>query len=345
MEGELVRALEKAPSNLPHLGNGRAVWEQFVRPARVDLERVLAHHAMSLLDRAPEPRSRVYCYDLESLDHESRGRGAVKAAVGRLKVRSRLTFNAAETSYVALHYGGLDFHTVLRRAAEPAAYADFKKKLFETFEAGSTADLATLVAREFEGEVYRIEDLFADEKRRIIGVVLHERLEDYQATFARLAAADVDVLARLGRMHNPIPHSMHAAASVVLDHELLQLIPRLRDESVLRQMRDRVERARPWGYRPERERLQKELSDELQYVVREFHPASDLPALTAWAGRLLEAAALVGVSLDLWSTQNQLLDAYRQLADHDALDAAVRDAFVRLAGRLNISEELLGWKP
>jgi hypothetical protein len=345
MEEELVRALAKAPSNLPHLGSGKAVWEQFVRPARVDLARVLADQAMSLLHRPPEPRARVYCFDVETLDREVRGRGAVTVGVGRLRVRSAVTFSRAETTFVALHFGGLDFHTVLRRADEPGAFAAFKKRLFEALESGTAVDVLTRVAREFEGEVYRVEDLFADEQRRMIGLVLHDRLEDYQATFARLAAADVDVLARLGRMRNPLPHSMRAAAAIVLDHELQKLLPLLRDAGALRQMQTLLARAAPWGYQPERERLQKDLAEELRYVLREFHADADLPALTAWAGRLLDAAALLRVSLDLWQTQNQLLDCYRRLMDDGALTDAVRAAFAALADRLNISGNLLGWRP
>jgi hypothetical protein len=44
-----------------------------------------------------------------------------------------------------------------------------------------------------------------------------------------------------------------------------------------------------------------------------------------------------------WQPQNQLLDAYRQLSA--PLNPPVQQAFADLADRLNISPELLGWKP
>src|SRR5205823_6753825 len=61
-EEEFVGLLEKAPSNVPQFQNGRGVWEQLVRPARIELERVLAHHAISLIYRPREAEPRVYRY-------------------------------------------------------------------------------------------------------------------------------------------------------------------------------------------------------------------------------------------------------------------------------------------
>jgi hypothetical protein len=60
---------------------------------------------------------------------------------------------------------------------------------------------------------------------------------------------------------------------------------------------------------------------------------------------LLDAAALLGIALSLWQLQNQLLDAYAQMQAADSLSQASREAFAYLAERLNISKDLLGWKP
>src|SRR5205823_3322495 len=124
-EEEFLRVLEKAPSNVREYQNGRRVWEQLIRPAKIDLDRVLAHQALSLIYHEGETQAPVYCYDVESLDQEVRGRGNNHVAVGRLKVRSQLTWNEAETAFVVIHYGGLDFHAVLRKAPPTAEYEAF----------------------------------------------------------------------------------------------------------------------------------------------------------------------------------------------------------------------------
>jgi hypothetical protein len=190
-----------------------------------------------------------------------------------------------------------------------------------------------------------VEDLFADELRRVIGFVLHDRIDEYRTTFSRLAARDASVLTQLGRMHSLVPAPMRAAASVVLDLEVSREIGRLQSESALRRMREAVEQAAVWGYRPERERSRQELAEELRKVLHELRSGADLAALTAWAARLLDTAALLGVKLDLWQTQNQLLETYARLADTGSITPSLHQALARLADRLNISEGLLGWKP
>jgi hypothetical protein len=345
-EDEFVRGLEKAPSNLPQYANGRAVWERLVQPLRVNLDRVLAHHAISLIYRAAQAQTRLYCYELESLDQEVHRRGANHVAIGRLQVHSRLTWNRAEASFVVIHYGGLDFHTVLRRRGCSAEeYEEFKKRLRDTYQRGSLADVTALVAREFEGSVHRLEDLFTEEQRRVIGIVLQNRFEDYRLTFERLATQDGDVLNRLGQMRYPIPKPLQAAASCYLDTALRHQIVALETDGSLARVQEFYEWGQAWGYQPERELLAKTLAESLQRLLGGIGPEMDLPALMAQAVQILDVAALLGITLDLWEAQNQLLDTYAQREQLGRVDQPLREAFAELAHRIGIRPGLLGWHP
>src|SRR5262249_27868375 len=143
-----VRSAPGEGAKQPAATEGRpGVWEQLISPWRTDLERVLAHHALSLLYRPRQPESRVYCYDLEALDQEVQARGTNRVAVGRLRVRSRTTWESAEANFVVIHYGGLDFYTVLRKERSPREYEEFKKRLLELSRTGSLADVTALVVR------------------------------------------------------------------------------------------------------------------------------------------------------------------------------------------------------
>ncbi|MBI1915079.1 MAG: DUF3536 domain-containing protein [Planctomycetes bacterium] len=344
LEDEFVERLEKAPSNLPQLKDGRGVWEQLISPWRTDLERVLAHHALSLLYRPPQPATRVYCYDLEALDQEVHGRGANRVAVGRLRARSRTTWDCAETNFVVIHYGGLDFYTVLRKERSPREYEEFKKRLLETYRTGSLADVTALVVREFEGAVHRLDDLFAEEQRRVIGIVLQDRFGEYQRAFERLANQDEDVLNRLGQLRYPIPRPLRAAASAYLDHHLHEEIGALRTAGSLARLRALLERGRAWGYQPERDVLGKALGEAIQRVLREAVAEDAVAGAAERAGLLLDAAGLLGVRPDLWQAQNQLLDAHARLAQGGVLDPRLRDALFALADRLEISPGLLDFQ-
>ena len=139
------------------------------------------------------------------------------------------------------------------------------------------------MAREFEGKVHRLDDLFADEQRRIIGIVLQDRIEDYQRTFERLTSQDDDVLNRLGQLHYPIPKPLRAAASSYLD---LHLEPgdspsSNRTASLARDPGDSTSAAEAWGYQPERDRWSKRSPQALERILRGLDPDADLPAIVA----------------------------------------------------------------
>ncbi len=344
-ERRFLQLLKAAPSNLPQYKDGRGVWDQLIRPAMVDLDRVLAHSAISLIYPSRESVAREYSFHLEVLDKDVRSRGSSHLAIGRLRVRSRQTWDEAETAFVVIHYGGLDFHTVLGQPSSPKEYESFKRRLIDSYRGGSLADVTAIVTRDFEGRVHRLDDLFADEQRRIIGIVLQDRVEDYQRTFERLTRQDDDVLHRLGQMHHPIPKPLRAAASCYLDFQIREELAMLEQDGSLEQIQVLYERGRTWGYQPERDSLEKALIEALKRTLSGLDPSADLSSLVIKASRMLDASALLGIEAEFWEIQNQLLDAYNRLSSAGALNEPLLEVFSELATKLKISQELLGWSP
>ncbi len=350
-EADFVAVLEEAPSNVAKYRDGRGVWDQLVRPSVVDLDRVLAHHAISLIYGHPngEQGRHVHSFDVETIDHEVRSRGAGHLAVGRLRARSRRTWNQAEARFVVLHFGGLDFHAVLSHdpVTDPVAFESFKTELLETYRSGSLADVTNLSARQFPGKAHRLDDLFRDEQRRIIGIILEDRFADYRRSFERLANQDEEVLNRLGQLSYPIPKPLRAAASTFLDTSLRDEIARLvRGEAASLDAIERLcERGRSWSYQPERDVLEKTLSDSLLQALEDLRDDADLTDVTARAEQLLAAASLLGLEPNLWLVQNRLVNAFSRLTESHMMDAPLRAAFGKLADGLKVSQDLLGWRP
>jgi alpha-amylase/alpha-mannosidase (GH57 family) len=344
-EKKFLQILRTAPSNVPQFKDGRGVWDQLIRPAVVDLDRVLAHYAISLIYPSAKSDQRDDSFDLEVIDREVRSRGGSHVAVGRLRVRSRSTWDEEETAFVVIHYGGFDFHTVLRRFATHKEYEGIKRKLLDTYKTGSLADVTALAAREFEGQAHRLDDLFVDEQRRIIGIVLSDRIDDYQRAFERLASQGDDVLNRLGQMRYPIPKPLRAAASSYLDLKLHEELAGFDSDGSLARIQGLYERGRTWGYTPERDLLGKAAADALEKTLGGLSPDADLNALVQQADAILDAASQLGIAPDLWPLQNQLLDAYAHLSDAAAMSRPLGEVFSGLALKLGMSPDLLGWRP
>jgi len=95
-EDDFVNRLEQAPSNLPEFRSGRGVWATgSPRPRRSGSRPRPLCITLIYAERQEQPR--VYCYDLETLDQEWPTGATRTWRSDRLKVRSRLTWNEAET--------------------------------------------------------------------------------------------------------------------------------------------------------------------------------------------------------------------------------------------------------
>jgi hypothetical protein len=220
-----------------------------------------------------------------------------------------------------------------------------RKKLFAAYQGGSFAEVTRLVLQEFPGQAHKLDDLFLDEQRRIIGIVLKDRVADYQRLFERLADEDEDVLALLGRLRYPLPKPILAAARVCLDGRLAETIGKLETEADVRRIKHLLERGGVWGYRPDYDVLHYALGVRLRSLVREIEARADLSQTAERLGLLLDVSHLLGMQIDLWQAQNQLLNAYTELTRSGPLQAELSEALVRLAERLNMAGNVLGWKP
>ena len=191
-------------------------------PGVVDLERVLAHHAISLIYQ-PADEGEPPAGLLVRPRNARKGSADARARASGLRPAARPVAPDLERGR-----GPVRGHPLRRprfpRRAQPRArvgadhFESLKPRLLEAYRTGSLADITSLVAREFPGRSHRLDDLFRDEQRRIIGIVLEDRFADYQRSFELLANQDEEVLNRLGQLSYPIPKPLRAAASTLPRH-------------------------------------------------------------------------------------------------------------------------------
>ena len=80
-----LNLLAQARSNLPEQGDGRAIYERYVQPAMVDLEKVGAHYAVSSLFEEYGEVTRIYCYDVERMEYRSSRQGKLRVVLGQVE--------------------------------------------------------------------------------------------------------------------------------------------------------------------------------------------------------------------------------------------------------------------
>ena len=141
LEGEFVRRLEAAPSNVPELRDGGEVYRRLVRPTMVDLRRVVAHYAISGLFEEYPVDSRVYAWRVQQLDDTRESYSGTTLRVGRVRVGSDITGEGRDLMYAVLHFGGHDFSCGIRSDEGAETYETMKADLLRRFAQRSMADM------------------------------------------------------------------------------------------------------------------------------------------------------------------------------------------------------------
>ena len=70
LEEEFLSMLEKAESNIKEFGNGRDIYEKFVRPSIVSIKQMASLWAISSLFKDFEEEEDLYCYTMKKIAYK-----------------------------------------------------------------------------------------------------------------------------------------------------------------------------------------------------------------------------------------------------------------------------------
>lgn len=317
LEDDFVERLAEAPSNLPRFGDGRGVYVQLCRPARVDLERVGAHHALTALFRPDESAHDIDCYRVDDIEETRCERADARLVVGRTRVRSHITGSSTRLVYAALHLGGHDLSGGVRVEAGESDLAGLRDALLPCFESGEYSRLVRAIDQAFPGRVLTLRALFRDEQRRTIDSLLameRAKVADaYDAIYDRAAP----LLRFLSSLGHPPPLTFRRAAEVVLDNRLQRELEG--DLPTAASVQALLDEAEAMGIGLDLDPLRYQLGRSLTRASAALREAPDsLPMLERFASAVRGAAAMP-VEVDLWEAQNTwfALDGRRDARDAD----------------------------
>jgi alpha-amylase/alpha-mannosidase (GH57 family) len=220
IEPRFLEQLERAKSNISAHGNGRRIYEKFVKPAMVDLRKVAAHYAVSsLFENYPE-QATVFCYQTTRRDYHSAEAGMAKLALGRVEVASDITLESAGFYFGVMHFGDHNFACSIREYMEGKSYQRLRKEIFESFEKADFPQVLRILDQYFESSRYSLKSLFRDEQRKILDTILEATEADAQSVYRHLFEHHVPLMRFLKDSNSSPPRALVAAGEIVVNSEL-----------------------------------------------------------------------------------------------------------------------------
>jgi hypothetical protein len=220
VEARFLEQLARAPSNIREHGDGRQIFEKFVRPAMVDLDKVGAHYAMSSMFEDYTDKSSIYCYAVERLAYRYQEVGRTRLALGRVRVTSETTHETEMLCFGVLHWGDHNISGCLRRCSPEEPSFEFTQEVFEIFTRGEFPVALSRLESYFGASTYNLRNLFRDEQRKILTTILESTLADVEGLYRQIYDINAPLLRFLKDIRIPAPAAIMAAAQYVINADL-----------------------------------------------------------------------------------------------------------------------------
>ncbi len=220
LEPGFLEVLQKAHSNIPEHGDGRQIFENFVKPAMVDLQKVAAHYAISSMFEEYDEVTDIYCYEAGREETGYSEAGRARLTTGIVSVTSRILLESAVFEFGVLHLGDHSISCGVRSHQDRKKYDEMVKKLFAPFETADFPNALRVLDHHFPEYRSSLTTLFQDEQRNILDLILGSTLENIVASYRHIYDAHAPLAHFLRASHNPVPKALYHSGEVVLNADL-----------------------------------------------------------------------------------------------------------------------------
>jgi hypothetical protein len=313
LEGQFLEALSNAKSNLPEHGDGKQIYQKWVKPATVTLDKVAAHYGISSLFRAHENPQQVYCYTVDAEDYRKLEAGRTKLAMARIHVSSQITWESACFILCAFHLGDHNLSCGVRPCDDRAAYDAMAKKITEVFASGDMPEIVRALDREFGPAAYSTRSLFRDDQRMVLRHILDPTLEEAESAFRQVHEHHATLIQFLRDLGVPLPKPMATAAEFALNGMLRREIET--EPPDVDRVRSLMEQVRIAKVPLDETTLEFAARKALEKLIRQFAADPENSELLGGTEARVGMVTSLPFPVALWTAQNIWFDMRRTILD------------------------------
>jgi alpha-amylase/alpha-mannosidase (GH57 family) len=231
LEKGFIKRLAAAPSNVSQFHTGAEVYRQLVIPSQISVNQVAAHYAITALFTPYAREQQVYCYAIHRQDYQIQRLGNLTLAVGHIQITSEITRESHNLMFAVLHMGGWDFHCCIQPFTGRRAYSQVKETLFEAIQQASAAQTILALTRAFGDQSYSLQNLFAEERHRIMHLLSQETLTRLDQLYTQVYRDNYGVLMAFHRDLLEVPQELQVAAEVAIAQRAIATLQSLERET------------------------------------------------------------------------------------------------------------------
>ncbi len=302
IEDEFIQRLGNAPSNVKEIGDGAAVYTKYIKPAKIDMLRVGAHYAVSSLFGEYPESTIIHCYTAKSEFADQSVAGKLQLRIGRVRIRSKITWKQSLISYAVLYLGDHIINGGVREFNGDIDFEGMHQNIKEAFRKSDISEVFNLMDDLFGTHNYTLWHLFKDEQREVFDQILESSLERIEYSFRQIYDDEYPLMQAMREMGIPLPGPMTTSIEFVFNHDFRNILRQ--EELDFDRLEDLTEDFRSWEIELDTETLEYEASKRILQLMRDFEETPlDVDTIQT-IQQLLHLLQSLPMDLDIWEAQN-----------------------------------------
>ena len=215
LEPQFISLLEKAPSNLPELKTGAVVYEKYVKPQKMPVEKIALEYVVSLLSDETTNPKRIYAYDVLNYAPVKLQHQDLFLCYGDITLKSTVTLQENTLAFAILRKGPAAFICCAGALADKNCLTEIAK----LFEEKKYEDCAEKLRTYFEKQ-YPISSMLLDVRRKVVEQACARMDQETSKQFSQLFEHQYPLVRGLQLIGTPVPPSFLTVAKQVLVEDL-----------------------------------------------------------------------------------------------------------------------------
>ena len=302
LETNFLARLDRAKSNIPEHGDGRLIYEKFVKPAVVNLAKVGAHYAIRSLFEPYAEHDRIYCFDVQREEYHATETGKIKLAVGQACFSSRITQESACLTFTVLHFGDHNLTGGVREYRGPESYQQLLQEVDALFSRADYPEVIRYLDKGFGKNTFSLQSLFRDEQRKIVNRILDHTITQAEAMYQQLYENQASLIRFLLGWGIPLPQSLQMAAEIALNTSVRKALEA--EETDLARMKGLFSDAAQLQIHLDAISLAYVFKQKIERMAALLQSKPEDASLLRYFIQLVDLARSLPFEVDIWKAQN-----------------------------------------
>ncbi len=222
LEPGFLKILQSAKSNDPKLKDGKKIYEQSIKQSATNLQDMVAQYAMCALFWDYEDSTEFYSYAIGRVNYQEQKEEKRKLILGKVHIKSQMTWEEKDFDFVALELEEFNFYGFARES-NARSYERIKKELPKLFSDFESTKFVKALEKEFAGGIYYFQNLFRNERTKVLNRVFQDAIEDIEALCRQIY--ERYLLVQEGRnLSLSLPRALSMTIEYIFQQDLIKIL-------------------------------------------------------------------------------------------------------------------------